>query len=322
MRPYLTAALSLLTLSAPLAGAAQPDSTAGWRRLEGRRAIARYRGSDSLRARRALQILDAMPPLRGLGDVSIRPLVTIAADKDEMDALVGSRVPEWGAAVALSDRMEMILPGRRLWPSTPVEEARILRHEWAHLALAHAMGDLRIPRWFNEGYAEWAAGGWLGGGGWRLSVALALDQAPSLDSLTIGWPAGREHAEVSYLLSASVIEYLVRSSGERGLERFFDEWRRVRSFDDALRSVFGATAGQLESDWRKWARRRYGWLMVVSHSTVFWAILSVGLIAMVWIRRRHRREQMARLRAGEPPDAPVFWTPPIEGEHGWQDPGR
>ena len=159
---------------------------------------------------------------------------------------------------------------------------------------------------------EWAAGGWLSGGGWKLSLALALDGAPSLDSLTIGWPAGREHAEVSYLLSASVIEYLVQSSGERGIERFFAEWRRRESFDESLRVVFGATTGQLEADWRKWARRRYGWLMIVSHSTVFWAILSVGLVAMVWIRRRYRREQMARLRAGEPPDAPVYWTPPIE----------
>lgn len=289
------------------------DEAAEWRLLEGRRATARYRGNDSLRAARALAVLDAMAPLRGLGEVDIRPLVTIAGDREQMDSLVGGRVPEWGAAVAIPDRMEMILPGQRVWSSTPVDEAQTIRHEWAHLALAGRMDGLRIPRWFNEGYAEWAAGGWLSGGGWKLSLALALDGAPPLDSLSIGWPAGREHAQVSYLLSASVIEYLVQSSGERGLERFFDEWRRLGSFDDALRGVFGATPAQLEGDWRKWARRRYGWLMIVSHSTVFWAILSIGLVAMVWIRRRYRREQMARLRAGEPPDAPVFWTPPTEG---------
>ena len=275
--------------------------------------MARYRGTDSIRAARTLSVLDAMSPLRGLGEVDVRPLITIVSNREEMDSLVGGRVPEWGAAVALPDRMEMILPGQDLWSSTPIDEARILRHEWAHLALSKTLEGLRIPRWFNEGYAEWAAGGWLSGGGWKLSVALALDGAPPLDSLSIGWPAGREHAEVSYLLSASVVEYLVRSSGERGLERFFAEWRRQESFDGALRTVFGATPGQLEGDWRKWARRRYGWLMIVSHSTVFWAILSIGLVAMVWIRRRYRREQMARLRAGEPPDAPVFWTPPTEG---------
>ena len=290
--------------------------------LEGTRVSVRYQGSDSVRAARALATLDGLGTLPGIGVVSFHPLLTVAPTRAVMDSLVGGQVPEWGAAVALPHRMEMIVPGRQLWPPSPVEEARVLRHEWVHLALAHEMGDLRIPRWFTEGYAEWSAGGWLGGGGWKLRIALALGGAPPLDSLTIGWPAGREAAEVAYLLSASVIEYLVTSSGERGLEAFFSEWKRSRSFDDALRSVFGATPSQLESDWRKWVRRRYGWLMVVSHSTVFWAILSGGLVAMVWIRRRYRREQMARLRAGEPPDAPEFWQPSIEGEHGWQDPGR
>ena len=111
----------------------------------------------------------------------------------------------------------MIIPGRQLWPQTPVEEVRILRHEWAHLALHHHMGGLRIPRWFNEGYAEWSAGGWLGGGGWKLRVSLASGGAPSLDSLGLRWPADRTPAEVSYLLSASVIEYLVESSGVEAL---------------------------------------------------------------------------------------------------------
>lgn len=312
--------LAALLLIGPVPAVAQ--APAGWRDLEGDRVRVRYQDPDSVRAARALRVIETLGPLPGLGHVDIRPLLTVAPDRQVMDSLVGAAVPEWGGAVALSDRMEIIIPGGQLWPHSPVEEARILRHEWAHLALSHAMDPLRIPRWFNEGYAEWAAGGWLGGGGWKLRVALAMGGAPPLDSLTIGWPAGSEAAEVAYLLSASVIEYLVAASGVHGLETFFEQWRELGSFDEALRTVFGATAGQLESDWRKWVGRRYGWLMVVSHSVVFWAILSVGLVAMVWVRKRHRREQMARLRAGEPPDAPVYWETPAEGEHGWQDSGR
>lgn len=301
-------------------GAGQERSA--WRYLEGERVRVRYQDPDSVRASRALRVIETLGPLPGLGYVDIRPLVTVAPDRPAMDSIAGATVPEWGGAVALPDRMEMVIPGGQLWPPSPVAEARILRHEWAHLALSHEMAPLRIPRWFNEGYAEWAAGGWLGGGGWKLRIALALGGAPPLDSLTIGWPSGGESAEVAYLLSASVIEYLVVSSGVRGLEAFFDHWRETGSFDGAVRNVFGATAGQLESDWRKWVGRRYGWLMVVSHSVVFWAILSVGLVAMVWIRKRYRREQMARLRAGEPPDTPVYWETPAEGEHGRQDSGR
>ena len=284
-----------------------------WRVLAGSSLAARYQDVDSLRAARALATLDALGQLPGLRRTGMQALLTVAPTREVMDSLVGGRVPEWAGAVAIPDRMEIIIPGGRFWPASPLDEARILRHEWAHLALAYEMGDLRIPRWFNEGYAEWAAGGWLDGGARKLGVALAFGDGPPLDSITLGWPRERVPAELAYLLSASVIQYLVEASGRRGLERFLAEWKRRRSYDAALRGVYGATAAQLESDWRKWVKRRYGWLIVLSDSALFWAVLAAALTVMFLVRRRYRREQMARLRAGEPPDAPPFWIVPGEG---------
>ena len=308
-------AVATLVLTAALAssGSAQtPPGSTGWRSLQGTTITARYQGTDSLRASRALAMLESSARLPGLSDPGPRLTLTVAPTRAVMDSLVGGRVPEWAGAVAISERMEMIIPGGRFWPRTLLEEVRVLRHEWAHLALAHEMGPLRIPRWFNEGYAEWAAGGWLGGGGWKLRAALAFGEAPPLDSIALRWPRDRVPAEIAYLLSASVIEYLVEASGTSGLETFLAEWRRRRSFDAALRGVYGATVAQLETDWRKWVKRRYGWLTVLADSAVFWALLSIALVAMFVVRRRYRREQMARLRAGEPPDAPEYWT--VDGE--------
>ena len=231
---------------------------------------ARYQGTDSVRAARALALLESTTRLPGLSQPGPRLTITIAPTRAVMDSLVRGRVPEWAGAVAISERMEMIIPSGRFWPRTPLEEVRVLRHEWAHLALAHEMGTLRIPRWFNEGYAEWAAGGWPRGDGWKLRVALAFGDAPSLDSITLSWPRDRVPAEVAYLLSASVIQYLVESSGTRGLETFLAEWKLRRSFEAALRGVYGATQGQLETDWRKWGEaavrvahraRRFGGLL-------------------------------------------------------------
>ena len=284
-----------------------------WRVLAGSSLTARYRGADSLRASRALATLDALGPLPGLRGTGMRVLLTVAPTREVMDSLVGGRVPEWAGAVAIPERMEMIIPGGRFWPRSPLDEARILRHEWAHLALAHEMGNLRIPRWFNEGYAEWAAGAWLDGGARKLGMALVFGDGPPLDSIALRWPRERVPAELAYLLSASVIQYLVESSGRRGLESFLAEWKRRRSYDAALRGVYGATPAQLESDWRKWVKRRYGWLIVLSDSAVFWAVLAAALTAMFLVRKRYRREQMARLRAGEPPDAPPFWVVTDEG---------
>ncbi len=301
--------MSTVLAAAPASSvsAQTPPDLTGWRSLHGTTITARYQGTDSLRAARALALLESTTRLPGLSQPGPRLTLTVAPTRAVMDSLVGGRVPEWAGAVAISERMEMIIPGGRFWPRTVPEEVRLLRHEWAHLLLAHEMGPLRIPRWFNEGYAEWAAGGWPGTDGWKLRVALAFGEAPPLDSITLSWPRDRVPAEVAYLLSASVIQYLVESSGTRGLETFLAEWKRRRSFEAALRGVYGATLGQLEADWRKWVKRRYGWLTVLANSAVFWAILSVALVAMFVVRRRYRREQMARLRADEPPDAPEYW---------------
>lgn len=297
----------LAAASASAASAQTPPDPSGWRTLQGATITARYQGTDSLRASRALALLESTARLPGLSRPAPRLTVTVAPTRAVMDSLAGGRVPEWAGAVAVSERMEMVIPGGRFWPAALAEEVRLLRHEWAHLLLAHEMHPLRIPRWFNEGYAEWAAGGWPGADGWKLRVALAFGDAPPLDSIALGWPRDRVPAEVAYLLSASVIQYLVESSGTRGLEAFLTDWKRRGSFDAALRGVYGATPGQLEADWRKWVKRRYGWLTVLADSAVFWAILSVALVAMFVVRRRYRREQMARLRADEPPDAPEYW---------------
>ena len=280
--------------------------------------MARYQASDSLRASRALALLESLRPLPGLTGSGPPVTVTVAPTRAAMDSLVGGRLPEWIGAVAIRERMEMIIPGGRFWPRTPLEEVRVLRHEWAHLALAHEVAPLRIPRWFNEGYAEWAAGSWLEDGAWRLRLALAFGGAPPLDSISLGWPRDRAPAELAYLLSASVVHYLVEAGGSPGLEAFVAEWKERRSFDAALRTVYGGTVAQLETDWRKWVRRRYGWLAVIADSAVFWFVLSAALVAMYATRRRHRREQMARLRAGEPPDSPEYWRgagewgPPVD----------
>ncbi len=307
----LSAVLAVSWRLAPQSAGAlgTPDDQDSWRRLKGQTVDARYTGRDSLRAARAQDVLEGLEPLPGLvKQEGMRVLLTIAPTAAVMDSLVAGRLPEWVGAVALPGRMEIVVPGRSTQPRSTQEEVRILRHEWAHLALAHHLDGLRAPRWFDEGLAEWYGGGWLERGGWRLGIALLKGDAPALDSISLTWPRTRQPAEIAYMLSASVVQYLWEASGREGLEAFFAEWKARGSFGVALRRVYGATEAQLESDWRKWVRKRYGWLVVLSDSVVFWAVLSVALASMVLVRRRHRREQMARLRAGEPPDAPAYWT--------------
>lgn len=297
--------------SARPAEAQMPERLAGqtYQSLQGSRARIHFARGDSLLAVRVLSLFDGQPPLPGLPpDVPADVEVVLTHAAAAFDELTGGVVPEWRAGVALPSANLIVIPAGEGPSVVEGDGARTLRHEWAHLGLHTYLGDLRAPRWFDEGYAQWASGGFDATEAWRLRVLLALDRAPAMDSLSLRWPADLEAARVAYLLSASAVAYLFESSGERGLTLFLERWRSERSFDRALVRTFGVTPGQFEEDWRQHVRDRYGWLVVLSHSSVFWLVTTLVLLYLVAVRRRRNREKLARLRATEPPDDPAYWV--------------
>ncbi len=288
-------------------GAFPEDLQSQYVPLAGERVTVWHMPDDSTKASRVLRVVEGFGPLPGLpASIPRGVLIYLAADAADFDRLTGGGVPEWGAGVALPFDTAIVIPAYSSSRGRGWSDPRLLRHEWAHVGLDQYLGGLRAPRWFSEGYAEWASGGWNANEGWRLRFAL-VSGSPSLDSLTLSWPRSRTGAEIAYLLSATTLEYLVSSSGDRGLEVFLARWKETESFERAFRTTFGFTTGQFETNWRSYVRDRYGWLFVLSHSAVFWLVLTLLMLAMVRLRRGRDREALARLRAAELPEDPAYW---------------
>jgi hypothetical protein len=214
-----------------------------WRSLEGARVTVFHASGQEGVAASVLRLLEEQSPLPALPpDVPSGVSAYLAPDAASFDRLTGGRIPEWGAGVAIPALGRLVLPVYSSSRTLGGDRARVLRHEWAHLGLAQHLGVLRAPRWFDEGYAEWAAG-WDRSEAWRLRLLLASGRAPPLDSLTLDWPRDAASARAAYLLSATALEYLVSESGERGLTLFLERWKQVGSFEEALRSTYGVTTG-------------------------------------------------------------------------------
>ena len=300
----------LLPARAQEARDSEPDA---WLQIVSSGVRVRYVPGDSLRAARILASLLGQPPLPALPPGHPAEVVVyLAPDERAFVTFAGESVPDWGAGVALPSAGTIVVPGYASGRTTVGGEKAVLRHEWAHLGLHDYLGGLRVPRWFDEGYARWAEGGFDASEAWRLRLLLALGRAPPLDSLTLEWPRDRASAEVAYLLAASAVAYLVEESGERGVRVLLERWRASGSFEVALRGTYGVTSGQLEEDWRRWVEERFGWVLVLSNSLTLWGLLGLVLVFMVIVRRRHNRERMARLRACEPAERPAYWN--VEGD--------
>ncbi|MFO7892189.1 MAG: hypothetical protein R6U63_00525 [Longimicrobiales bacterium] len=266
-------------------------------------------------AERVLERLGRQPALPALPDDVLAgdPIqVFLAPDQARWDSLTGGAAPEWGAGIAVPDRGLIFLPTFD-WERTPPHTVYItLRHELAHVALQRYVGQARAPRWFTEGYAQWAAGEWEWESAWRLRLTFLGSDASPLDSLTLHWPVGEWDARMAYLLSASAIAYLVDRSGERGLRIFLEQWRETQDFEAAFRDVYGLTLGQFEEDWRAHVKRSYGWTVLLGQSIFFWLFLAILLVVFWVIRKRRDRARLEELRATEPPDDPAFWERPLD----------
>ncbi len=218
----------------------------------------------------------------GIVEPATAPIrLILASSERQFDSLTAGRIPEWGAAATFPATRTIVVKPEPDFP-------RVLYHELAHLAL-HAV-VLRVPRWFDEGYAARAAGEWDRLEALRLNWALLRGVVPSLrevDRALRGPRAGE--AEASYALATSAVLLLERLGEERGLEPLIDQLRKTADFDLALRSTYQITLGQFEELWRKDLRKRYGWLLFFTSFTVFWLFVGLLLVAL-WSRRRLRNE--------------------------------
>jgi len=245
----------------------------------GRVSVVYWEGAES----RAIALGEMADAIRRWPGIPVPPegpiRLIMASNERQFDSLTAGRLPPWGAAATFPATRTIVLKPSGDFP-------RVLRHELAHLALHSVV--IRVPRWFDEGYAARAAGEWDRLEALRLNWALLRGAVPSLaevDRRLQGHWAGE--AEASYALATSAVLLLERLGRARGLEPLLTQLSKTADFDLALRSTYQMTLGQFEELWARDLRKRYGWLLFFTSFTVFWLFVTLLLLAL-WSRRRSR----------------------------------
>lgn len=263
----------------------------------GRFTVAAYPGDEKL-ANALLASATANDTFPGLPRPKQRVVIAVAPNHASFRRWIGPAAPEWGAAVAFPESNRIVMQGRGAGSDAgdPIE---VLRHELAHLALHEALGSLP-PRWFDEGYASFAANEVARDAILGANLGLLFRGMPSLDSLDAGFEGGSLRAEGTYALAYRAVAELAAGDPERGLTLFFRYWKESGRFDVAVRSAYGVTQEQFEQTWRLRTRRRYGGLALAADLSIAAAITLFIVMPFYVIRRRRDRLRMAALvRADE-----------------------
>lgn len=227
----------------------------------------------------------------------------------QLDSLMRGRGPAWGAGFAMPGARTIVIRADRGNPR------QTLRHELAHFGLHDAI-PVRVPLWFDEGYAAIAAGEWDRLDGLRLNLTVARGRVPNFYELDRALRAGESTAEAAYALAASAVAMMARRHPRHTLEPLLTRLAAGESFDSALLATTGSTPGRFEVEWQKDVRKRYG-LLVWAAAGGLWLFVALGVIVAAWLRRRRDRPRRAALDQGwvvepEEPDVPEEPASPLD----------
>jgi hypothetical protein len=291
----LAAALIVALGAGP--GITLAQDTAGLERYEAGRFVVTAAPHDETLARSLLREAvrrDSFPWLPRPGE---RLLIQVAPDRTAFEELIGPFAPEYGSAIAIPSERRIVMQGSRAG-SAAGNPLQVLRHELAHLALAEFLGE-SPPRWFNEGYASFAAGEWGREEMLATNFSLLWRGVPSLEELERSFGGGAGQATGAYALAHRAVTELASLDRERGLTLFFRYWRDNGRMSTAIRRAFNMTEGEFEALWQQRTRRRYGALSLFADLTIAMTVLFVLLVPLYVSRRRRNRERLARMAAAE-----------------------
>jgi peptidase MA superfamily protein len=229
-------------------------------------------------------------------------LIVLRGEK-RVAGILHEQAPSWGAGFTL--------PGARtiLIRADAGEPYQILRHELAHLALHDAI-RVRVPLWFDEGYAALAAGELDRLDALRLNLSIARGRVPGFFELDRGLRGPEPTARTAYGLAASAVGLLARRHPEHSLVPLLNRLAAGEGFADAVLATTGSPLGRFEVEWQKDVRRHFGlfgWVMAGG----LWIGIALLLLLAVALRRRRDRPRRQALDEGwivEPDPEP----PPLD----------
>lgn len=304
----------VLALLCALAGAAQAEEPAarGYELLDAGQVVVEHmpHASAGLAARMAelhARSKEAVEEALGLS-IPPRPRVILAPDDPELlrrYALLarGGEPPPGAVAIAFPARVVVLVRQGALLD--PDELAATYRHELAHLALGplQLRRAERLPRWLEEGLAEWVSGRRADMserstlGNWARSGSI-----PRLREWDASFPPHAAAGARAYLISLSFLEWVDRQQGGGGARRLVAALERGASLDRAFLEATGEEQIDAELAWKDALAREEPWWTAFLFRIDVWSVAGVlALLAALrhWWRTRRLRAELARQDAEE-----------------------
>ncbi len=225
--------------------------------------------------------------------LAYKPSIYIENSLEDFGKRIGGLVPDWGAAVAIPYRKEIVIKspanfrlGKSLYELT--------KHEYAHLALADRFGPVRPPRWLDEGLAMYTAFEWSWSNSFALSRAVVFGGLVNLNEVERLNGLDRNTAETAYAQCYVAIKYMLDTYGVESLNILIDSLARNVPMDRAMMAATGSNFAGFEKEYLNYLKSRYNLLTLFIDMSYLWLILAIVVVIGFILRYRKRKQAYDR----------------------------
>ncbi len=280
---------------------------AGWVTSPGDYAVVHGAPEDLVTVRRlADHAAEAIPGLSArLGVPAGAPMdVVVAPDEAQFQALQPGQTPDWADGTAWPDDGDIFLHSPSVRRGTAPKLEQVLDHEIVHILVGRAFGGRPVPRWLQEGLAQFYAGELGPQVAETLTRASGTGRLLPLRRISAGFPADPLGAQLAYAETADFTAFLAERAGggEKAdvvLRKLLAAGQRGATLSDAVYAATGQELPLVEAQWQ--ARWSSPWIRFsgLAESGIP-ALFAATLLAYgAWRRRRRYHAGLARLEAQE-----------------------
>jgi hypothetical protein len=219
-----------------------------------------------------------------------RPTVILIQDERLFRRLAGHPLI---AAYAVPAENLVVIDFAKL-SGSPARLRSVFKHELVHLFLHAEPGAALLPKWLEEGVAQWASEG----------VGDLLEQPhPSLmedamlagtliplDELRARFPTDRRGLLLAYEQSRRMVTYIVNTHGRAALMDILTDMRSGSDLEAAFYRVLAATPREIEARWIAGQNPVTVWLSYLAgHLDLFLFLLAALLTLAAFVRYRLKK---------------------------------
>ncbi len=224
--------------------------------------------------------------------IDFNPTVILMNDQAAFRKQVGS---DHFAAYARPQKQRIVIDYSKM-ATRPFNLDMTLKHELAHLLLHRHIPTDRLPKWLDEGLAQWASGGFaeilINRDGGLLRKAGLSGQLIPLKNLDHAFPEEKTALLLAYEQSKSIVSTIDENYGADALRQILTSLQGGDEIEAAFEKNLGVSVGTLEKDWQKQLKNELAWWVYLGGNLSLFLFSLAGVVTALgfvrfWIKKRN-----------------------------------